>query len=182
MMVSNVWSEILWRHCAVSEWDELHQIWNRADDRLKQLVLYMQLEKDGRAVESLLNKQDAFLAKVEKPSNIEQCNELIGKYKDLISTMDRNDEKVVQFLKLADDLYSQDNEHSPKAVEKANEIQQRRDTNRDKAEDDLRKLVDSLDWQKLKSDFHSVSEIALNNLAVILIFVGIFTKSGMMTL
>ncbi|XP_063724360.1 spectrin beta chain, non-erythrocytic 1-like isoform X2 [Symsagittifera roscoffensis] len=141
---------------ADKEWDELHQIWNRADDRLKQLVLYMQLEKDGRAVESLLNKQDAFLAKVEKPSNIEQCNELIGKYKDLISTMDRNDEKVVQFLKLADDLYSQDNEHSPKAVEKANEIQQRRDTNRDKAEDDLRKLVDSLDWQKLKSDFHSL--------------------------
>ena len=117
----------------------------------------MQLEKDGRAVESLLNKQDAFLAKVERPTNIEQCNELIEKYKDLISQMDRHDERVVQFLKLADDLYAADNEHSPKVVEKANEIQQRRDENREKAEEDLRKLIESLDWQKLKSEFQSVS-------------------------
>ncbi|XP_075257408.1 spectrin beta chain, non-erythrocytic 1-like isoform X2 [Convolutriloba macropyga] len=141
---------------ADKEWDELHQIWNRADDRLKQLIQYMQLEKEGRAVESLLNKQDAFLAKVERPTNIEQCNELIGKYKDLLSQMDRHDEKVVQFLKLADDLYAADNEHSPAAVEKANEIQERRDENRKKAEDDLNKLIDSLDWQKLKSEFQSL--------------------------
>lgn len=124
-------------------WIELHQMWDSRQQLLSQALNHQMFLRDARQVDSILNQQENFLAKVEQPGSLEACDEAIKKYENFINQMDTNDEKINNVLAFGQKLCDEDHYAADKINKKCENIEERRKANRKAAEDTLAKLRDN---------------------------------------
>ncbi|XP_064621468.1 spectrin beta chain-like isoform X3 [Lineus longissimus] len=148
-------------------WHELQQMWENRQLLLSQSMNLQMLLRDGLQVEVQLSKQENFLSKEEVPStmvgldkqgSLEQAENMIKQHEAFITTMDANDEKVNAVLQFANRLTEENHYASEKITMKSDNIEERRNANRERAYEQLNKLKDSLLLQQFMQDCDDLAD------------------------
>merc|ERR1719245_1891128 len=125
-------------------WEEVHQMWENRQQLLSQSLNLQMFNRDAKQAEVLLSQQEHLLSKDETPQNLEQAESLIKKHEALLTTMEANDDKVNGVLSFAERLVCEQHFASEKIAKKAEDIQDRRNSNHEMALSQLEKLRDQL--------------------------------------
>ncbi|XP_013410395.1 spectrin beta chain-like [Lingula anatina] len=149
-------------------WEELHQMWENRQNLLSQSLNLQVFLRDAKQAEVLLNQQENFLSKEEVPTTIgtldkqtslEAAENLIKQHEAFITTMDANDEKINLVLQFAERLVDDENHYAAdKISKKAENIDERRNANRQRAYEGLERLKDSLQLQQFLQDCDELGE------------------------
>ncbi|KAJ8687026.1 hypothetical protein QAD02_022820, partial [Eretmocerus hayati] len=138
-------------------WEELHQMWANRQNLLSNSLNFQVFDRDARQAEVLLSQQEHFLSKDEAPTNFEQAENLIKRHEAFMTTMDANDERVnnvVQFAARFDDGHFA----ADKVKKKAESVAERRNANREKAQQIMDKLRDQHQLQLFLQDCEELGE------------------------
>uniref|UniRef100_A0A8C9W037 Spectrin beta chain n=1 Tax=Scleropages formosus TaxID=113540 RepID=A0A8C9W037_SCLFO len=128
-------------------WDELHKMWYRRKNFLEQGLGFQQFMRDAKQVEAILNNQEYTLTHTERPDTLDGAEQALRKHEDFVSTMDANEEKILNTLKSGQSLVNDGNLYSEKVKDKMGSIEDRYNTNRRKAKEVYGKLKDNRDLQ-----------------------------------
>ncbi|XP_014212217.1 spectrin beta chain isoform X3 [Copidosoma floridanum] len=139
-------------------WEELHQMWTNRQGLLSNALNYQIFERDARQAEVLLSQQEHFLAKDETPTNFEQAENMIKRQEDLMTKMEANDEKINSVVLFASRLVDEGHYAADKVKKKAESINERRNVNRDKAQQLTDKLRDQQQLQLFLQDCEELGE------------------------
>ncbi|XP_074662524.1 spectrin beta chain-like isoform X4 [Tubulanus polymorphus] len=148
-------------------WNELHQMWDNQQNLLTQGMNLQVFLRDSIQCEVQLSKQENFLAKDDVPStqvgrdkqgSLEQAENMIKEHEAFITTMDANDEKVNGVLQFAQRLIDENHFSGDKIHTKAQNIEERRNGNRQRAYEHLERLKDSLMLQQFMQDCDDIEE------------------------
>ncbi|XP_033733759.1 spectrin beta chain-like isoform X7 [Pecten maximus] len=134
-------------------WEELLQMWENRQHLLSQSLNLQMYLRDAKQAEVLLNQQENFLSKEEVPSTVghldkqntlEAAENLIKAHEAFITTTDANDEKINAVLQFANRLIEDNHYAADKIHKKAENINERRDVNRQRVYEQLERLKDQL--------------------------------------
>lgn len=139
-------------------WVDLGKMWETKQNLFTQSVNLLGFLRDAKQAEVLLSQQDNFLSKDEVPHSVEQAESLIRKHEAFITTMDANDEKINNVISLGRELVGNNNYAADKIQQKADSLEERRVTNRQRADDQLDRLKDSLLVQQFFQDCDELSD------------------------
>ncbi|KAL0280603.1 UNVERIFIED_CONTAM: hypothetical protein PYX00_001846 [Menopon gallinae] len=139
-------------------WEELHQMWENRQQLLSQSLNLQMFNRDAKQAEVLLNQQEHVLSKDEAPANLEQAENLIKRHEAFLTTMEANDDKVNAVVQFADRLCDEGHFDADKIRKKAENINDRRNTNRDRAVIVMDKLKDQLMLHQFLQDCEELGE------------------------
>ncbi|WAR19671.1 SPTCB-like protein [Mya arenaria] len=125
-------------------WKELLQMWESRQQSLSQDLNLQMFLRDAKQAEVLLNQQENFLSKEDVPNTLEAADNLIKSHEAFITTMDANDEKINAVLTFANRLMEDGHYAADKIHKKAENINERRNANRQRADEQLDRLKDQL--------------------------------------
>lgn len=125
-------------------WEELHQMWENRQQLLSQSLNLQMYNRDAKQAEVLLNQQEHVLSKDDTPVNLEQAENLIKRHEAFLTTMEANDDKVNAVGQFAARLCDEGHFDADKIRKKAENLNDRRNTNRDRAILMMNKLRDQL--------------------------------------
>ncbi|BFZ11613.1 hypothetical protein BsWGS_14652 [Bradybaena similaris] len=129
-------------------WHELLQMWENRQQLLSQSLSLQMFLRDAKQADVLLNQQDNFLSKEEVPTSVQAAENAIKRHEAFITTMDANDEKINAVLQFANRLIDENHYDREKIHKKAEAISERRNQNRQRADEQLNKLKDQLTLQQ----------------------------------
>uniref|UniRef100_T1IQM9 Spectrin beta chain n=1 Tax=Strigamia maritima TaxID=126957 RepID=T1IQM9_STRMM len=139
-------------------WEELHQMWENRQQLLSQNLYLQTFLRDAKQAEVLLNQQEHHLSKDETPTNLEQAESLIKRHEAFLTTMEANDDKINAVIQLAQRLCDDGHFAGDKIQKKAENIHDRRNSNRDKANQQIVKLRDLLQLHQFLQDCDELGE------------------------
>ncbi|XP_076171630.1 spectrin beta chain isoform X4 [Ptiloglossa arizonensis] len=139
-------------------WEELHQMWFNRQILLSNSLNLQVFDRDARQAEVLLSQQEHILAKDETPANFEQAEHMIKRHEAFMTTMDANDEKINSVVQFAGRLVDEGHFAADKVKKKAENINDRRRVNREKANQYMEKLKDQLQLQMFLQDCEELGE------------------------
>ncbi|XP_050677383.1 spectrin beta chain isoform X1 [Leptidea sinapis] len=139
-------------------WAELQQMWENRQHLLAQSLELQLLQRDARQAEVLLAHQEHRLAKTEPPTNLEQAENTIKEHEAFLTTMEANDDKINSVVQFANRLVEERHFDADKIQRKAESIRARRDSNREKALQQLEKLQDQLQLHQFLQDCDELAE------------------------
>ncbi|XP_018305239.1 spectrin beta chain [Mycetomoellerius zeteki] len=139
-------------------WEELHQMWVNRQNLLSNSLNLQVFDRDARQAEVLLSQQEHILAKDETPTNFEQAEHMIKRHEAFMTTMDANDEKINSVVQFAGRLVDEGHFAADKVKKKAENINERRRINREKANLLMEKLKDQLQLQMFLQDCEELGE------------------------
>ena len=139
-------------------WEELHQMWANRQNLLSNSLNYQVFDRDARQAEVLLSQQEHILAKDETPTNFEQADNMIKRHEAFMNTMDANDEKINSVVQFATRLVDDGHFAADKIKKKAESINERRNSNREKAQQLMNKLRDQQQLQMFLQDCEELGE------------------------
>ncbi|XP_030641796.1 spectrin beta chain, erythrocytic [Chanos chanos] len=128
-------------------WDELHKMWDSRKNFLDQGLGFQQFMRDAKQAEAILNNQEYTLAHLDQPDTLDGAEKALKKHEDFVSTMDANEEKIVNSLESGQRLIDSGNLYSGRVKDKMGSIQDRYNANRAKANEVSEKLKDNRDLQ-----------------------------------
>lgn len=114
--------------------------------------------RDAKQAEVMLSRQDNYLAKEPVPTSLEHAVRLQKQNDDQIMTMDANDEKMRTVVLFGDRLCADGHYAADKIHKKARNIEERRQTNRERALALRNSLQDAVGLQKFLSDCEELRE------------------------
>ncbi|KAK7507079.1 hypothetical protein BaRGS_00001930 [Batillaria attramentaria] len=141
-------------------WHELLQMWENRQQLLSQSLSQQMFLRDAKQAEVLLNQQENFLSKEDVPSTVQAAENTIKRHEAFITTMDANDEKINAVLQFANRLIEDNHFAADKIQKKAENINERRDANRQRADEQLEKLKDQLTLQQFLQECEEVGAVA----------------------
>ncbi|XP_054154264.1 spectrin beta chain-like isoform X2 [Oppia nitens] len=139
-------------------WTELHKMWENRQQLLSQSLNLQMFLRDSKQAEVLLNQQENYLSKDETPTNLEQAENLIKRHEAFLTTMEANDDKINGVIQFAHRLSEEQHFDSDKIVRKAENINDRRQLNRERAQQMTDKLRDELQLQQFLQDCDELNE------------------------
>ncbi|KAK0163457.1 hypothetical protein PV327_007135 [Microctonus hyperodae] len=139
-------------------WEELHQMWANRQNLLSNSLNLQIFDRDARQAEVLLSQQEHILTKDETPTSFEQAENMIKRHEAFMTTMDANDEKINSVAQFAARLVDEGHFASDKVRNKAENISERRNINREKANQLMEKLKDQLQLQMFLQDCEELGE------------------------
>ncbi|XP_026313733.1 spectrin beta chain isoform X3 [Hyposmocoma kahamanoa] len=139
-------------------WAELQQMWENRQQLLTQSLELQLLQRDARQAEVLLSHQEHRLAKTEPPTNLEQAENLIKEHEAFLTTMEANDDKINSVVQFANRLVEERHFDADKIQRKADSIEQRRNANKEKAQQLMEKLQDQLQLHQFLQDCDELGE------------------------
>ncbi|XP_065222378.1 spectrin beta chain isoform X3 [Planococcus citri] len=142
-------------------WQELHQMWENRQQLLSQSLNLQMFNRDARQAEVLLSQQEHVLSKDETPTNLEQAENLIKRHEAFLTTMEANDDKINNVVQFANRLCEEGHFESDKVKKKADNINDRRNLNRERALELMEKLKDQLQLHQFLQDCEELSEWVL---------------------
>lgn len=98
------------------------------------------------------------LAKTEPPTNLEQAENAIKEHEAFLTTMEANDDKINSVVQFANRLVEERHFDADKIQRKAENIDSRRNTNREKALQQMEKLQDQLQLHQFLQDCDELGE------------------------
>ncbi|XP_032239849.2 spectrin beta chain isoform X2 [Nematostella vectensis] len=135
-----------------SGWKDLLVLWENRKRLLIQALNHQLFIRDAKQCEALLGQQDLFLSKEEVGATVEAVQELIKKHEEFSKRMDVQDEKINQMIQFAQRLANDGHYAQDKITEKAQNLHERRNANRQKLEAALQRLRDALQLQQFIQD------------------------------
>ncbi|XP_037873168.2 spectrin beta chain isoform X9 [Bombyx mori] len=139
-------------------WAELQQMWENRQQLLAQSLELQLLQRDARQAEVLLAHQEHRLAKTEPPTNLEQAENIIKEHEAFLTTMEANDDKINSVVQFANRLVEERHFDADKIQRKAENIEARRNANREKALNLMEKLQDQLQLHQFLQDCDELGE------------------------
>ncbi|KAL1138874.1 hypothetical protein AAG570_008936 [Ranatra chinensis] len=139
-------------------WQELHQMWENRQQLLSQWLNLQMFNRDARQAEVLLSHQEHVLAKDDTPVNLEQAELLIKQHEAFLTTMEANDDKINAVVQFAGRLSDEGHFAGDKVTKKAENINERRNNNKEKALQQMEKLKDQLQLHQFLQDCEELSE------------------------
>ncbi|XP_026477327.1 spectrin beta chain isoform X2 [Ctenocephalides felis] len=139
-------------------WEELHQMWENRQQLLSQSLDLQLLQRDARQAEVLLSQQEHTLSKDDTPTNLEQAENQIKRHEAFLTTMEANDDKINSVVSFANKLCDEGHYAADKVQKKAENIDERRNANREKALQQLEKLRDQLQLHQFLQDCEELGE------------------------
>ncbi|XP_050344038.1 spectrin beta chain isoform X6 [Nymphalis io] len=139
-------------------WAELQQMWENRQQLLTQSLELQLLQRDARQAEVLLAHQEHRLVKAEPPANLEQAENTIKEHEAFLTTMEANDDKINSVVQFANRLVEERHFDADKIQRKAESIRARRDSNREKALQQMEKLQDQLQLHQFLQDCDELGE------------------------
>nr|XP_049700512.1 spectrin beta chain isoform X10 [Helicoverpa armigera] len=139
-------------------WAELQQMWENRQQLLTQSLELQLLQRDARQAEVLLSHQEHRLAKVEPPANLEHAENMIKEHEAFLTTMEANDDKINSVVQFANRLVEERHFDADKIQRKADNIDARRNANREKALQQMEKLQDQLQLHQFLQDCDELAE------------------------
>lgn len=139
-------------------WEELHQMWENRQQLLSQSLNLQMFLRDAKQAEVLLAQQEHLLSKDELPASLEQAENAIKRHEAFLTTMDANDDKINAVVQFAQRLEDEAHFAADKAHKKAESIGERREANRQRAQQLMERLRDALQLQQFLQDCEELSE------------------------
>ncbi|CAB3247133.1 unnamed protein product [Arctia plantaginis] len=139
-------------------WAELQQMWENRQQLLTQSLELQLLQRDASQAEVLLSHQEHRLAKTEPPTNLEQAENAIKEHEAFLTTMEANDDKINSVVQFANRLVEERHFDADKIARKAENIDSRRNANREKALQQMEKLQDQLQLHQFLQDCDELGE------------------------
>ncbi|XP_039294197.1 spectrin beta chain isoform X2 [Nilaparvata lugens] len=139
-------------------WEDLHQMWENRQQLLSQSLNLQMFNRDARQAEVLLSQQEHILSKDETPVNLEQAENLIKRHEAFLTTMEANDDKVNAVVQFAGRLNDEKHFAADKVNKKAENINDRRNVNRERAIQLMEKLRDQLQLHQFLQDCEELGE------------------------
>ncbi|XP_024081152.1 spectrin beta chain isoform X3 [Cimex lectularius] len=139
-------------------WLELHQMWENRQELLSHWLNLQMFNRDARQAEVLLSHQEHVLAKDDTPINLEQAENFIKRHEAFLTTMEANDEKINAVVQFAGQLNNEGHFAADKVTKKAENIEERRNNNKVKAQQQMDKLKDQLELHQFLQDCDELSE------------------------
>ncbi|ESP01600.1 hypothetical protein LOTGIDRAFT_139452 [Lottia gigantea] len=139
-------------------WHELLQMWENRQQHLSQSLNYQIFLRDAKQAEVLLNQQENFLSKEDVPNSVQSAENLIKRHDAFATTMDANDEKINAVCHFADRLIEDNHFAAEKIQKKAENINERRDSNRQRSEEQLAKLKEQLQMQQFIQEWDELND------------------------
>ena len=112
--------------------------------------------RDAKQCEAALGQQELYLSRPIDAPTADSVQEEIKKLEEFIKKMDTHDEKINHVTQFADQLRSKGHYAKDKVLEKAAYINERRNTNRENANDLLAKLREDLHLKQFLEDSNEV--------------------------
>ncbi|XP_069978264.1 spectrin beta chain isoform X13 [Penaeus vannamei] len=139
-------------------WAELHQMWENRQELLSQSLNLQMFLRDAKQGEVLLSQQEHYLSKDETPTNLEQAENLIKRHEAFLTTMEANDEKINGICQFAQRLLDEEHFAADKIQKKAENIEERRQQNRDRAMEQMERLRDQLQVHQFLQDCEELND------------------------
>ncbi|XP_042238845.1 spectrin beta chain-like isoform X1 [Homarus americanus] len=139
-------------------WAELHQMWENRQQLLSQSLNLQMFLRDTKQGEVLLSQQEHYLSKDETPTNLEQAENLIKRHEAFLTTMEANDEKINGICQFAQRLLDEEHFAAEKIQKKAENIEERRQQNRDRAMEQMERLRDQLQVHQFLQDCEELND------------------------
>ncbi|XP_071530660.1 spectrin beta chain isoform X5 [Panulirus ornatus] len=139
-------------------WAELHQMWENRQQLLSQSLNLQMFLRDAKQGEVLLSQQEHYLSKDETPTNLEQAENLIKRHEAFLTTMEANDEKINGICQFAQRLLDDEHFAADKIQKKAENIEERRQQNRDRAMEQMERLRDQLQVHQFLQDCEELND------------------------
>ncbi|XP_071055816.1 spectrin beta chain isoform X5 [Onthophagus taurus] len=139
-------------------WAELKQMWENRQQLLSQSLSLQMLNRDARQAEVILSQQEHTLNKDETPTSLEQAENLLKKHEAFLTTMDANDDKINTVVQFSRRLCDENHFASDKIAKRADAIDERRQSNRERAQALTDRLRDLLELQQFLRDCEELSE------------------------
>ncbi|XP_059376697.1 spectrin beta chain, erythrocytic-like [Carassius carassius] len=139
-------------------WDELHKMWDSRKSFLDQGLGFQQFMRDAKQAEAILNNQEYTLAHIDKPHTLDGAEKALKKHEDFVTTMDANEEKILNTLETGQRLVDSGNLYSERVKDKMGSIEDRYNKNRDKANEVSGKLKDN---RELKHFLQNTQDLTL---------------------
>ncbi|EEC14090.1 spectrin beta chain, putative [Ixodes scapularis] len=139
-------------------WAELTQMWENRQALLSQSLNLQLFQRDAKQAEVLLSRQEHHLSKDETPTSLEQVEDLMKRHEAFLTTMEANDEKINAVVQYAQRLCNEGHFASDKIRKKADSILERRDANRNQANDQMAKLADQHALHQFLQDCDQLNE------------------------
>ncbi|XP_062862945.1 spectrin beta chain, erythrocytic [Trichomycterus rosablanca] len=128
-------------------WNELQKMWDSRNNFLDQGLGFQQFSRDAKQAETILNNQEYTLAHLDLPDTLAGAEKALKKHEDFVTTMEANEDKIVNTLEGGQRLVESGNLYSPKVEDKMNSIRDRYEKNQGKAQQVSQKLIDNKDLQ-----------------------------------
>jgi len=139
-------------------WTELHKMWENRQLLLSQSLNLQMFLRDAKQAEVLLNQQENYLAKDETPTSLEHAENLIKRHEEFKTTMEANDDKINGVIQFAQRLCDEGHYDAEKISRKADSINNRRHSNRERAQQLSDKLKDDLQLHQFLQDCDELNE------------------------
>ncbi|CAG2100104.1 unnamed protein product [Medioppia subpectinata] len=139
-------------------WTELHKMWENRQQLLSQSLNLQMFLRDSKQAEVLLNQQENYLSKDETPTTLEQAENLLKRHEAFLTTMEANDDKINGVIQFAHRLSEEQHFDSDKIIRKAENVNDRRQSNREKAQQMTDKLRDDLQLQQFLQNCQELNE------------------------
>lgn len=139
-------------------WEELQQMWENRQVLLSQSLDQQLFNRDARQAEVLLSQQEHVLSKDDTPVNLEQAENQLKRHEAFLTTMEANDEKINTIVQVADTLVDKQHFDADKIHKRAENIGQRRDSNRDRALEMHEKLKNQVKLHEFMQDLDELNE------------------------
>ncbi|XP_050300402.1 spectrin beta chain isoform X2 [Anthonomus grandis grandis] len=139
-------------------WAEIHQMWDNRQHLLSQSLSLQLLERDARQAEVLLNKQEHTLSKDELPTSLEQAENLLKRHEAFLATMEANDEKINLVVDFSRRLCDEGHFASDRIGKRADNLDERRLANKEKAQALFERLRDQLELHQFLRDCDELGE------------------------
>ncbi|XP_077282982.1 spectrin beta chain isoform X2 [Arctopsyche grandis] len=139
-------------------WAELQQMWENRQQLLSQSLDLQLLQRDAHQAEVLLAQQEHRLSKAEPPTSLDQAENMIKEHEAFLTTMEANDDKINSVVQFANRLCEEAHFDADKVQKKAENIEARRNVNREKALQQLEKLQDQLQLHQFLQDCDELGE------------------------
>jgi len=139
-------------------WAELHQMWDNRQQLLSQSLNLQMFLRDAKQGEVLLSQQEHYLSKEETPVALEQAENLIKRHEAFLTTMEANDDKLNAIIQFAGRLMDEEHFASEKIQKKAENMEERRQQNRDRAMQQMSRLHDQLQVHQFLQDCEELND------------------------
>lgn len=139
-------------------WAELRQMWENRQQLLSQSLSQQLLDRDARQAEVILSQQEHTLAKDETPATLEQAENALKRHEAFVTTMEANDDKVNSVVQFSHRLCDQGHFAADRIGKRATNIDERRQANRDKAMELMKRLRDQQELQQFLRDCDELAE------------------------
>lgn len=139
-------------------WTELHKMWENRQIVLSQSLDQELFNRDARQSEVLLSQQEHFLSKDDTPVSLEQAENQLKRHEAFLTTMEANDDKINTIVHVADTLIEKQHFDADKIKKRSDNIDQRRDANRERAVEQHEKLINQVKLHEFLQDLEELTE------------------------